>query len=77
MKDDPPIDARCRDKFLVQSVSIPVEQDVGSITSIVSVRTAKIRAMIDELSGKTLRKQPKAQSKSERSGSLSCPATTL
>ncbi|MCJ1289752.1 phosphatidylinositol-binding protein scs2 [Xylographa carneopallida] len=34
MKDDPPMDARCRDKFLVQSVGIAAEQDVGSITSI-------------------------------------------
>ncbi|MCJ1402831.1 phosphatidylinositol-binding protein scs2 [Xylographa trunciseda] len=37
MKDDPPLDARCRDKFLVQSVGITAEQDVGNITSIASV----------------------------------------
>jgi len=34
MKDDPPMDARCRDKFLVQSVGITADQDVGNITSI-------------------------------------------
>ncbi|MCJ1476685.1 phosphatidylinositol-binding protein scs2 [Lambiella insularis] len=34
MKEDPPPDARCRDKFLVQSVGISADQDVGNITSI-------------------------------------------
>lgn len=27
MKEDPPLDARCRDKFLVQSVSVPSDDD--------------------------------------------------
>ena len=35
MKEDPPLDARCRDKFLVQSVGIPKEHDVGSFATIV------------------------------------------
>ena len=26
MKEDPPLDARCRDKFLVQSVAVPADQ---------------------------------------------------
>lgn len=36
MKEDPPLDAKCRDKFLVQSVAITPERDLGSITAIVS-----------------------------------------
>ena len=36
MKDDPPPDARCRDKFLVQSVAITPERDLGTVTAIVS-----------------------------------------
>lgn len=37
MKEDPPLDARCRDKFLVQSVPISPDQDIGNIAAIVSV----------------------------------------
>lgn len=36
MREDPPPDARCRDKFLVQSVAITPDRDLGSITAIVS-----------------------------------------
>ena len=36
MKEDPPLDARCRDKFLVQSVAITPEHELPNITSIVS-----------------------------------------
>lgn len=35
MREDPPPDARCRDKFLVQSIAITPERDLGSITAIV------------------------------------------
>ena len=35
MKEDPPLDARCRDKFLVQSVAILPDQELGNVTSIV------------------------------------------
>ncbi len=38
MKEDPPLDARCRDKFLVQSVAITPERDLGNVTAIVSQR---------------------------------------
>ena len=37
MKEDPPLDAKCRDKFLVQSVAITPERDLGSATAIVSL----------------------------------------
>lgn len=36
MREDPPPDARCRDKFLVQSVAITPERDLGNVTAIVS-----------------------------------------
>lgn len=35
MREDPPPDARCRDKFLVQSVAITPEKDLGTVTAIV------------------------------------------
>ena len=34
MKQDPPLDAKCRDKFLVQSVAIPVDKDFSSVQEI-------------------------------------------
>ena len=34
MKEDPPPDARCRDKFLVQSVAIPASAEHGNITQV-------------------------------------------
>lgn len=34
MKEDPPLDAKCRDKFLVQSVPISADDDASNVTSI-------------------------------------------
>ena len=34
MKEDPPPDARCRDKFLVQSVAITAEREMPNVTAI-------------------------------------------
>jgi hypothetical protein len=34
MKEDPPPDARCRDKFLVQSVAISADKDVSNVAQI-------------------------------------------
>lgn len=34
MKEDPPPDARCRDKFLVQSVAISADKDISNVTQI-------------------------------------------
>ena len=36
MREDPPLDARCRDKFLVQSVSITPDKESSNIATIVS-----------------------------------------
>lgn len=35
MKADPPKDAKCRDKFLVQSVNIPADQEFSSLQEVV------------------------------------------
>ena len=37
MKEDPPLDARCRDKFLVQSGPVNPDQISSSVASIVSL----------------------------------------
>ncbi|CAK1362612.1 unnamed protein product [Cercospora beticola] len=34
MKEDPPLDARCRDKFLVQSVAIGADVQVANVTQV-------------------------------------------
>ena len=39
MREDPPLDARCRDKFLVQSVAINADQDIGNVANIVGFST--------------------------------------
>lgn len=41
MKEDPPLDTRCRDKFLVQSVAILVGQVSGD-ENVVSSEVAKL-----------------------------------
>ncbi|KAF2721468.1 VAMP-associated protein [Polychaeton citri CBS 116435] len=34
MKEDPPLDARCRDKFLVQSIAITANQELNNVSQI-------------------------------------------
>lgn len=36
MKQEPPLDTRCRDKFLVQSVPITSDKEFSNLTAIVS-----------------------------------------
>lgn len=36
MKTEPPLDTRCRDKFLVQSVPITSDKEFSNLTAIVS-----------------------------------------
>jgi len=43
MKADPPLDTRCRDKFLVQSAPITPEKEFASIAAVVSVAGSKPR----------------------------------
>lgn len=37
MKDDPPMDAKCRDKFLVQTVAVGDVKNFANVASIVSL----------------------------------------
>lgn len=37
MKNEPPLDARCRDKFLVQSVALTADKEFTNIAQIVSI----------------------------------------
>ena len=48
MKEDPPLDARCRDKFLVQSVAILPDQELGNVASIVCFPHKKIHQLKGE-----------------------------
>lgn len=36
MKQEPPLDAKCRDKFLVQSVAVTADKEFTNINAIVS-----------------------------------------
>lgn len=40
MKSDPPLDAKCRDKFLVQSAPITADKEFASIASVVSLHVS-------------------------------------
>lgn len=48
MREDPPPDARCRDKFLVQSVAITPDRDLGNVTAIVSHGFPHARGRADD-----------------------------
>lgn len=37
MKEDPPPDARCRDKFLVQTVALSPDSDASNIPAVVGL----------------------------------------
>jgi hypothetical protein len=38
MKQEPPLDAKCRDKFLVQSVAISGDNEFSNLAAIVSAQ---------------------------------------
>lgn len=48
MKEEPPLDTKCRDKFLVQSTIINAEHDSSSISDLWSAVEAKNRDDIHE-----------------------------
>lgn len=39
MKEDPPPDAKCRDKFLVQSVLVTADKEFTNVGSLVSTQS--------------------------------------
>jgi hypothetical protein len=44
MKQEPPLDAKCRDKFLVQSVTITADKEFTNVAQIVGSGLAYFRA---------------------------------
>lgn len=46
MKQEPPSDAKCRDKFLVQSVTITADKEFTNVTQIVGLNPL-MRKMMD------------------------------
>jgi len=48
MKEDPPLDQKCRDKFLVQSVAVPGDQEFNNIPSVWSDIEQTSKASIQE-----------------------------
>ncbi len=49
MREDPPPDARCRDKFLVQSIAISPDREVGNVTAIVSQLSMADEGCVDKI----------------------------
>nr|POE82355.1 vesicle-associated membrane protein-associated protein c16g5.05c [Quercus suber] len=47
MKEDPPLDTRCKDKFLVQSVAVPADQE-GSVSQIWTTIEQTAKSSIQE-----------------------------
>ena len=67
MREDPPPDARCRDKFLVQSIAITPERDLGTVTAIVSQYAIFGAAGADKAySGRMLKRLPRELLRSGR-----------
>ncbi|KAI7010211.1 hypothetical protein KC355_g6275 [Hortaea werneckii] len=48
MKEDPPLDTRCRDKFLVQSVAIPADADSSNVSQVWSHIEATAKGSVQE-----------------------------
>lgn len=48
MKEDPPPDAKCRDKFLVQSVAVSADKDVGNVAQIWASIESTAKSSIQE-----------------------------
>lgn len=44
MKEDPPPDAKCRDKFLVQSVLVTADKEFTNVGSLVISSTLRTRS---------------------------------
>ncbi|KAM5493080.1 phosphatidylinositol-binding protein scs2 [Microsporum audouinii] len=48
MKEDPPLDAKCRDKFLVQSVAVSADKEFSNVASIWQDVEKKSKSLIQE-----------------------------
>lgn len=56
MREDPPPEARCRDKFLVQSIAITPEREMPNVAAIVSHPLIIRYSALTIISGRMLRK---------------------
>ena len=79
MKEDPPMDARCRDKFLVQTVAISSDQDASNITAVASWPRHDVHALFSnsDCSGRKSRRPQRSPSRNAKSVSRSCLRTIL
>ena len=84
MKEDPPLEAKCRDKFLVQSVAVTADREFSNVASIVRwpffLSLGAIewdKANVGRFSGHTSNKQTSRLSRRRKSVSASCPPTML
>lgn len=49
MKEDPPLEAKCRDKFLVQSVAVPANEDFTNVATLVRAASAPGRSSLTQV----------------------------
>ena len=65
MKEDPPLDARCHDKFLIQSVSIGSDEDIQNIAKLVRLNLPW-RSTLTLSSGRMVKRSLRMPSGNER-----------
>lgn len=69
MKQDPPLDIKCRDKFLVQSVAVTADKEFTNIASIVRIMELSCRiCLLTGHSGSMLMRRKSPVSKRRRFG---------
>lgn len=72
MKSEPPLDAKCRDKFLVQSVAVTADKEFADIASIVgSPQRRYLECLLTSRSGRTWAMRRNRPSRRRRYASLS------
>lgn len=73
MTEEPPLDHKCRDKFLVQSVGISASDEIGNVQSVVS-GSGQVSVIIELMSysGPTSKKTPAPRFKKRKFASISC-----
>jgi hypothetical protein len=47
MREDPPLDQKCKDKFLVQSVAIGNNQANGNVSAVVCAKQSRIAEVLE------------------------------
>ena len=67
MKEQPPPDAKCRDKFLVQSVAVTADKEFTNIGAIVRIHLDRLWKLLTRYSGNMLTTPRDPLSKRRRS----------